>query len=103
MIEHDGTGTDKHMILNRAGMQQRPMTDGNVAADSKRARIMRNMKHRIVLNTCFFTDPYRTDIAPDNRVEPDARQCADSYITDNTDAFGYKYRLMNIGRYSLIR
>ena len=72
--------------MDRAAVQNRAVTDGDMAANQGRELVAGNVDDGVILNIGVVTDANVKDIAAQDAVEPDARMVADLYVTDNMRA-----------------
>ena len=102
-IDDGGAHADEAIILERAGMQQHLMADGDAVADGGRPRFAGDMDDGAILDIRAAADADAVHITADDDAEPDACFRPDMHITDDDGAGCDECVRMDGGSDSIIR
>src|SRR5262249_31590111 len=88
--------------LHGAAVQHHTMAYSYIILQNEGALIPHHVTDRPILNICMLANPHNVDIAPNDRVEPDAGVVADLDIADNLHPFGDVHPFSESGPLSLV-
>src|SRR5512132_1579736 len=89
---------DEAAVLQRAGVQQRHVADGDIGADEGPLPFLGDMHHRAVLDVRAFADAHHVHVAAHDTAEPDAGLRADLDVADHGRARRDEYALADAGQ-----
>ena len=81
-VQDGGSHSDQHFVANRAGVNNRRMTDRHVVPHQARTLVCQ-VQHGIVLDVRVVPDNDAIDVAPQDCVIPNAGMIAESNVADN--------------------
>ncbi len=93
-VEYGGSHADQAGILNRASVNYRAVTDGNVIPYVCRVGVVRNVYDTVILYITARSNAYVVNISAHDRVEPDARPGSDRDIAYDPRAGRKERRLV---------
>ncbi len=93
-VEQDCADANQSTIANPAAVHDRPVSDGDLAAEDRRKTIRGHMQGGLVLNIGPLTDPDPLDVTAQYRAEEDARVLADLDVTDQSRTRCHPHRIM---------
>jgi hypothetical protein len=91
-VEDDAAHADQAFVLDRAGMQDHRMADGDARADHERParrvgrRLVRDVEHAVVLDVARLANGDRVDVAADHRAGPYRGVGAQADLADHAGA-----------------
>jgi hypothetical protein len=108
VLAHDGAIQDnradayKRVILDRAAVNYRRMTDRYAISYYSWELIVSNVHNSPILDVRVSADSYLVDIRSNNAIEPDARLLAQMHIADNLSTRLYESRRSYPGPQSFV-